>query len=182
MFFQICHTRLPLLNPTQFRARLKQALSLPSPTSPTSLDSGRTNSSNGDGNTSTNNEHVHPALLATVLAWGAKFSEHPLIVADRTSSPSISIEEDGLGLNGSGGGEVLIGPSRFARTLVNRAREVAEAEKVHRVSTVDHVVIALLIEPLQNRKLFRRKSCLIFHLYYIPTFLLMPPRFTEYLD
>ena len=119
MFFQICHTRLPLLNPTQFRARLKQALSLPSPTSPTSLDSGRTNSSNGDGNTSTNNEHVHPALLATVLAWGAKFSEHPLIVADRTSSPSISIEEDGLGLNGSGGGEVLIGPSRFARTLVN---------------------------------------------------------------
>jgi hypothetical protein len=75
---------------------------------------------------------IHPALLATVIAWGAKFSEHPLLVQDRE------------GANGQ---------SRLARTLVNRAREVAEAEKVHRISTVDHVVIALLIEPLQNRML-----------------------------
>ncbi|KAH8108694.1 hypothetical protein DFH11DRAFT_1820183 [Phellopilus nigrolimitatus] len=107
VFFQICHTRLPLLNPTQFRSRLKLALA-PAPTE----------------------KPLHPALLATVLAWGAKFSEHPLLVEDR-----------------EGGG----GQSRLARTLVNRAREVAEAEKVHRISTVDHVVIALLIEPLQNQ-------------------------------
>ena len=74
------------------------------------------------------------SLVATVLAWGAKFSEHPLLVADREA----------------GGGQ-----SRLARMLVNRAREVAEAEKVHRISSVDHVVIALLIEPLQSRESFR---------------------------
>lgn len=110
VFFQICHTRLPLLNPGQFRARLKLALS---PSQPGSTE-----------------KPLHPALLATVIAWGAKFSEHPLLVADRES-------------NG--------GQSCLARTLVNRAREVAEAEKVHRIGSVDHVVIALLIEPLQNR-------------------------------
>lgn len=110
VFFQICHTRLPLLNPTQFRTSLRQSLGQQSPVQRDKL--------------------LHPALLATVIAWGAKFSEHPLLVQDR----------EGAG-----------GQSRLARTLVNRAREVAEAEKVHRISSVDHVVIALLIEPLQNR-------------------------------
>ena len=115
VYFQICHTRFPLLNPSQFRARLKYSLTpnpLPNAHSP-------------------NDKPLHPALLATVIAWGAKFSEHPLLVLDRE------------GNNGS---------SRLARTLVNRARNVAEAEKVHRISSPDHVVIALLIEPLQNRK------------------------------
>ncbi|EJC98863.1 uncharacterized protein FOMMEDRAFT_95450 [Fomitiporia mediterranea MF3/22] len=111
VFFQICHTRLPLLNPTQFRSRLKFALAPPQSPAPAE-------------------KPLHPALLATVIAWGAKFSEHPLLIADR----------EGAG-----------GQSRLARTLVNRAREVAEAEKVHRISSVDHVVIALLIEPLQNQ-------------------------------
>ena len=114
VFFQICHTRLPLLNPDQFRSRLKLALAPQQPPAPAE-------------------KPLHPALLATVIAWGAKFSEHPLLVADR----------EGAG-----------GQSRLARMLVNRAREVAEAEKVHRISTVDHVVIALLIEPLQNRTTF----------------------------
>ena len=88
---------------------------------------------------------MHPALLATVIAWGAKFSEHPLLVADRQ------------GANGQ---------SRLARMLVNRAREVAEAEKVHRISTVDHIVIALLIEPLQNRMTMLALACpllILFH-------------------
>lgn len=115
VFFQICHTRFPLLNPNQFRARLKYSLT-PNPPANTH---------------SPNDKPLHPALLATVIAWGAKFSEHPLLVLDRE------------GNNGS---------SRLARTLVNRARNVAEAEKVHRISSPDHVVIALLIEPLQNRK------------------------------
>ncbi|KAL5512814.1 hypothetical protein ACEPAG_3080 [Sanghuangporus baumii] len=110
VFFQICHTRLPLLNPEQFRSRLKYALS--------------------PGPKTASEKPLHPALLATVIAWGAKFSEHPLLIADR---------------QGAGG------QSRLARMLVMRAREVAEAEKVHRISTVDHIVIALLIEPLQNQ-------------------------------
>ncbi|KAI5120761.1 hypothetical protein M0805_004725 [Coniferiporia weirii] len=117
VFFQICHTRLPLLNPTQFRARLKLALA-PQPQTPNSA------------HPASSEKPLHPALLATVIAWGAKFSEHPLLVADREGAD---------------------GQSRLARTLVNRAREVAEAEKVHRISSVDHVVIALLIEPLQNQ-------------------------------
>jgi hypothetical protein len=39
----------------------------------------------------------------------------------------------------------------LAKTLIDRARDLAEALKVHRVATSDHVVIALLIEPLQNQ-------------------------------
>ena len=74
---------------------------------------------------------MHPTLLATIIAWGAKFSEHPLLVVDH----------EGAG-----------GQSRPAHPLVNRAREVAEAEKVHRIGSVDHVFIALLIKPLRNRE------------------------------
>jgi hypothetical protein len=74
---------------------------------------------------------LHPALVATVLAWGAKFSEHPLLVADRRRP----------------GGQSLL-----ARTAIDRARELAEAMKVHRIATTEHVVIGLLMEPLQSRK------------------------------
>lgn len=109
MFFQIVHLRIPLLNPSQFRLRLNlQGLPQQSSQKP-----------------------LHPALVATVLAWGAKFSEHPLLVADRRRPG---------------------GQSHFAKALVDRARELAEATKVHRIPNADNVVIALLIEPLQSRK------------------------------
>lgn len=75
-------------------------------------------------------EPLHPALIATVLAWGAKFSEHPLLVADRNK-------------NG--------GQSQLAKALIDRTRELAESLKVHRIPNPDHVVISLLIEPLQCR-------------------------------
>ncbi|KAH6911353.1 hypothetical protein BKA70DRAFT_1267409 [Coprinopsis sp. MPI-PUGE-AT-0042] len=106
VFFQIVHTRLPLLNPAQFRNRL-----------------GITASTMGGAT-------LHPALVATVVAWGCKFSEHPLLVADR-KRPS--------------------GQSMLAKTLIDRARDLAEALKVHRIPSADHVVISLLIEPLQSR-------------------------------
>lgn len=107
VFFQIVHTRIPLLNPAQFRNRLQLSLSQPSGKNP-----------------------LHPALVATVLAWGAKFSEHPLLVADRRRP----------------GGQRLL-----AQELIDRARNLAEALKVHRIPTPDHVVIGLLIEPLQSQ-------------------------------
>ena len=107
VFFQIVHTRIPLLNPAQFRSRLQLSLS------------------------SSGKNPLHPALVATVLAWGAKFSEHPLLVADRRRS----------------GGQRLL-----AKELIDRARNLAEALKVHRIPTPDHVVIGLLIEPLQSRE------------------------------
>lgn len=108
VFFQIVHTRIPLLNPEQFRNRLHLHPSDPP-----------------------NTENVlHPALIATVLAWGTKFSEHPLLVADRKRP----------------GGQSLL-----AKALIDRARDLAEALKVHRIPSPDHVVIGLLLEPLQSR-------------------------------
>ncbi|KAJ7134442.1 hypothetical protein C8R44DRAFT_770486 [Mycena epipterygia] len=108
VFFQIVHTRIPLLNPEQFRNRLQLHPSDPP-----------------------NTENVlHPALIATVLAWGTKFSEHPLLVADRQRP----------------GGQSLL-----AKTLIDRARDLAEALKVHRIPSPDHVVIGLLLEPLQSQ-------------------------------
>jgi hypothetical protein len=109
VFFQIVHTRIPLLNPAQFRKRLNLQTPLPL--------------SNGE-------RPLHPALVATVLAWGAKFSEHPLLVADRRRPG---------------------GQSALAKVAIDRARELAESMKVHRIPSPDHVVIALLIEPLQSR-------------------------------
>uniref|UniRef100_A0A8H8CMA0 Zn(2)-C6 fungal-type domain-containing protein n=1 Tax=Psilocybe cubensis TaxID=181762 RepID=A0A8H8CMA0_PSICU len=108
VFFQIVHTRLPLLNPEQFRTRLQLQGSA----------------------VSSNTPPLHPALVATVLAWGTKFSEHPLLVADRRRP----------------GGQSLL-----AKTLIDRARDLAEALKVHRIPSSDHVVISLLLEPLQNQ-------------------------------
>jgi hypothetical protein len=119
VYFQIVHTRLPLLNPQQFRNKLHLQ----------------------PGDPPNTENPLHPALVATVLAWGTKFSEHPLLVADRKRPK---------------------GQSLLAKTLIDRARNLAEALKVHRVPSPDHVVIGLLLEPLQSResKLFRR--CFIF--------------------
>ncbi len=123
VYFQVVHTRLPFLNPTHFRARLN--VDVPQ------YASIYANNSSASGASA--EETLHPALMATVVAWGAKFSEHPLLVADRLNSPT---RQSGL-----------------AKTLIVRAREVAEALKVHRVPAAEHVVIALLIEPLQSRAL-----------------------------
>lgn len=75
-------------------------------------------------------EHLH-RLVAVVIAWGAKFSEHPLLVKDRERNR---------------------GQSLLAKALINRVRDLAEDLKVHRVPNADHVVVALLIEPMQNRE------------------------------
>ncbi|KAF8840752.1 hypothetical protein BDN67DRAFT_902856 [Paxillus ammoniavirescens] len=111
VYFQIVHTRLPLLNPLQFRARLNLQATGQRPIISNKQD-----------------EPLHPALIATVLAWGAKFSEHELLVADRQRN----------------GGQSLL-----AKTLIERCRELAESTKVHRILQYQHVTIALLIEPLQ---------------------------------
>jgi hypothetical protein len=87
-------------------------------------------------------EPIHPALIATVIAWGAKFSEHPLLVGDRQRN----------------GGQSLL-----ARTLIDRCREIAEATKVHRIPHKDHVVIALLIETLQCRECLHHCSLVTPH-------------------
>lgn len=103
---------MPLLSPNEFRVRLKAYLRPTSTLDPTILP-------------------LPHALLATVIAWGAKFSEHPLLVHDR---------------------ETNAGRSRICRILSRRAREVSEGEKIHRLPTYDNVIIALLLEPLQSRE------------------------------
>lgn len=50
----------------------------------------------------------------------------------------------------------------MAKALINRARELAEDLKVHRMPSADHVVIALLIEPMQNRELLLFVRCVAF--------------------
>ncbi|KAI0771178.1 hypothetical protein BD413DRAFT_551633 [Trametes elegans] len=146
VFFQIVHSRLPLLNPAQFRTRLHYSLyatgsqngstspSTPSGSAVTQQQRTRNSSSPLGGQPAQHQQQrpLHPALVATVIAWGAKFSEHPLFVADRHR-------------NG--------GQSAFAKVLINRARDLAEDMKVHRIPNADHVVIALLIEPLQSQSL-----------------------------
>ncbi|KAA1469750.1 hypothetical protein DENSPDRAFT_641934 [Dentipellis sp. KUC8613] len=121
VYFQIVHTRLPFLNPAQFRARL--TVNLPQ-------YANQYASATGMGVSSVSEDPLHPALVATVIAWGAKFSEHAVLVAGRAQ-------------NGK--------QSNLAKTLIARAREVAETLKVHRVPVAEHVVIALLIEPLQSQ-------------------------------
>ncbi|THH27039.1 hypothetical protein EUX98_g7153 [Antrodiella citrinella] len=148
VFFQIVHTRLPLLNPAQFRARLTEHLRpnppavppLPPSTyelaqdrrsgSPHTPTMGSSPKSILMGSPGSEHKPLHNALVATVIAWGAKFSEHPLLLGDRSRNS---------------------GQSLMAKALINRARELAEDLKVHRVPSADHVVIALLIEPMQNR-------------------------------
>jgi hypothetical protein len=125
VFFQICHTRMPLLNPNHFRSRLQadlprqitSVISIQIPKPPVQ-----------HGNDPIN--PLHPALLASVLAWGAKFSEHPILVTDRANRN---------------------GRSRIAKMLYEKALEIAEVEKVHRIPSSDHVITSLLLEPLQGR-------------------------------
>jgi hypothetical protein len=90
-----------------------------------------TNTSSSSG-TSKSSDPLHPALVATVIAWAAKFAENSVFVADRQRN---------------GGTKSL-----FAIALVDRARELAELLKVHRISTPEHVIIGLLLEPLQSRQ------------------------------
>ncbi|KAG8722921.1 hypothetical protein FRC08_000021 [Ceratobasidium sp. 394] len=116
VYFQICHTRLPILDPQNFRTRFKY--SLPQAPLPIPLPT-------------RDIEPLPLGLIAAVLAWGAKFSEHPIIVHDRQSNKEKS--------------------SMLARSLVRKAREVAEADRVFRIATPDNVLICLLLEPLQSQ-------------------------------
>ncbi|VDB91906.1 unnamed protein product [Peniophora sp. CBMAI 1063] len=177
VFFQIVHARLPFLNPTQFRERLQSQMPTASTTPNTAFTGAQSTAPPGQSQfgassyaststapfppssayhgasgqyagatpaaafhaatyskATTHPLESHPALIAVVIAWGAKFSEHPLLVADRNAS----------------------GPSKqsgLARTLINRAREISEGFKVHRIPKVEHVVITLMTESLQSQKL-----------------------------
>lgn len=115
---------MPLLNPDQFRSRLQADLPRQI-TSTITIQIPKPTHQHGNDNANP----LHPALLASVLAWGAKFSEHPILVTDRASRN---------------------GRSRIAKMLYEKALEIAEVERVHRIPSSDHVIISLLLEPLQG--------------------------------
>ncbi|KAG8951739.1 hypothetical protein FRC04_005760 [Tulasnella sp. 424] len=121
VYMQICHTRQPILDPKEFRARFKH--SLPSHLIPSQSVSADSPTPPG------NLEPIPPALLAVVIAWGSKFSEHPLILMDRNQ-------------NG--------GRSRISRALVTRAFEIAEAERVYRITTPENIITCMVIEGIQS--------------------------------
>lgn len=83
--------------------------------------------------------------LAVVLALGAKFSEHPIIVMDRdqTSDPTVTVS-----INGS---PVTKRTSRLVRLLVARAQQVLEVHRAYRSPTIDNIQACLLMEGLLNR-------------------------------
>ncbi|KAG8852103.1 hypothetical protein FRB96_008904 [Tulasnella sp. 330] len=117
VYMQICHTRQPILDPIDFRARFK--LSLPQHLRPPDTPH----------QSYTTLEPVPPALLSVVIAWGSKFSEHPILLRDR--------EENN-------------GRSRISRSLVAKAIEVAEGERVYRLPTTEGILTCLIIEGIQT--------------------------------
>lgn len=175
VYFQVYHPRVPIVNPTRFRAQFREALYGPqkdrnglSSTSSSfdgppvkraradesgpvsassSFDSIATTSTAATASTShsapastpatpitsSSLRPIHRPLLACLLAWGSKFSDHALLVMDRRQ---VSREASPL-------------RSNISRLLVDRAREIAEQEKVFRVAKPENVVVCLLMEPVQ---------------------------------
>ncbi|GHJ86548.1 hypothetical protein NliqN6_2950 [Naganishia liquefaciens] len=118
-YFQICHIRAPLLDPTTFRHRF-------------------TNPHGPEGPPS-------PSIIACVLAWGAKFSEHPLIVADRESCSAEL----------TGGRK----RSRLAQLMACRAQEVLETHKVFRTPSLESLQASLMMVSLAGPGNYRFWHC-----------------------
>ena len=113
-FFQITHIRYPLLDQDQFRVQFN------------------------DPDTHPDGAIYHP-LLAVAIAWGARFSESNILVADRAEMTA----RDQKGVS----------RCRMVQLLVIRAREVGEVWKAFRSPKMDNVLLGILMEPLIARKL-----------------------------
>ena len=111
-FLSIVHIRFPILDPEDIRARFA-------------------------------NPDTHPAgplshaLLAVSLAFGARFSDNPIIASDREE---ISVRMEGARTR-----------SRLVQLLVVRAREVCEVRKTHRIVSDENCATLVLLEPLLGR-------------------------------
>lgn len=166
VYFQVYHPRVPIVNPTRLRAQFREALygalkernGVNGGVADGAPSSKRMRSGDENGIASANSSFtesiastisaastnatstpslrpIHRPLLACLLAWGSKFSDHALLVMDRQQ---VSRETAPTPLR-----------SNISRLLVDRAREVAEQEKVFRVAKPENVVVCLLLEPVQ---------------------------------
>ncbi|KLT46287.1 hypothetical protein CC85DRAFT_59374 [Cutaneotrichosporon oleaginosum] len=117
-FFQVVHSRLPILEEPEFRTLyLDPDAAMGGPLS--------------------------PALLAVVLAFGARFTEHATFVADR---------EEISGREGDPG------RSRMTQLLVIRAREIVEASKAFRVATLVNAQTLMILEGLLGQSVILKKQ------------------------
>jgi hypothetical protein len=112
-FFSIAHIRYPLLDPSQYREQFN------------------------DPDLHPNGPLYHP-LLAVALAWGARFSENHILLADREE---ISARDP-----------KAVQRCRMVQLLVIRAREVGEGWKVFRSARMDNVIFGILMDPLLARE------------------------------
>lgn len=112
-FFTIVDPRLPILDGHQLLARFQ---------APTTDPRGP----------------LPHGLLAVVLAFGARFIDHPVFRADREECTARDVN----------------GPprSRLVQLLVVRAREVAEMNKVFRVPSLANAQTLILLEALMCRE------------------------------
>ncbi|KAJ9476768.1 Zn(2)-C6 fungal-type domain-containing protein [Pseudozyma hubeiensis] len=147
-YFSVVHARLPLLNPQTFRKRYyERSPELGGPPS--------------------------DIILALVIAWGAKFSENPLIAQDRDDSAqelrkawnqaqtaiARGETEKANQITGFKGGveqPILTVPeelreqgrNRIADHLTWRAQDVMDRLRVARVATLENAQACFLMEPL----------------------------------
>lgn len=111
-FFQVVHSRLPILDEAEFKTKYR------------------------DPQTTMGGTLPH-ALLAVVLGFGARFTEHATFLADREEMSSRESDP---------------GRSRMAQLLAIRAREVVEANKAFRVATLANAQALMILEGLVGRK------------------------------
>lgn len=115
-------------------------------------------------------------LIAVLLAWGAKFSTHPIIMADRRETahdeltPSQRLKRsivNPLASMGTSQGTAdavqpgrlesgpesrdanrVMGRSRIAEDLIVKAQEVLDRNKAHRIASMDNAKAAIIIQAL----------------------------------
>lgn len=149
--FQVYNTRVPVVNPTRFRAQFREAFFPSSPPLSANPNAGATSNTSN-----TTVAPIHRPLLAAVLAWGSKFSDHTLLVLDRQDgaqqvpNDSAAYKHTHTNNHSNGASGMHSQRSTISRLLVDRAREVAEQEKVYRVATAENIVICILLEGLQS--------------------------------
>ncbi|OXG21701.1 hypothetical protein C366_01384 [Cryptococcus neoformans Tu401-1] len=129
-FFSVAHIRNPCYDPPTFRARLYTP------------------------NTHPQGPIPHP-ILATALAWGARFSDHPVIQQDRDecSQRRSSGEEHGVQEKGRGRKR-----SRLMQMAVIRAREVCEICRIWRIPSIDNVKALLNLDGLLGQALVKNNK------------------------
>lgn len=119
-FFSIVHPRFAMYDPVAIRARLAAP------------------DTHQDGPLPHN-------LLAVAIAVGARFSDHPVISADRTACRDRDVRQYGEGK--------CPPRSRLVQMLVIRAREVVEVNKTHRIACLNNVQVLILAEAMCGREL-----------------------------